>query len=66
MDMMKDYKESVAELEKLVAAIEDTSRPLEEISADVKKAVELITRCRRLLREDEEKITEILNADEKH
>lgn len=65
MDMMKEYRESVAELEKLVASIEDTSRPLEDISADVKKAVELIAKCRRMLREDEEKLTEILNTDEK-
>ncbi len=63
--MIKEYQESVAELEKLVTSIENTSRPLEEISADVKKAVELIAKCRRMLREDEENLTQILNTDEK-
>jgi len=63
--MIKEYQKSVAELEKLVAAIENTSRPLEEISADVKKAVELISRCRRMLREDEDELNKILTEDEK-
>lgn len=58
---MEKYEKKVAELEALVKKIEDTSRPLGEISADVKKAMGLISECRTLLREEESRMTDMMN-----
>jgi len=62
---MEKYESKIAELESLVKKIEDTSRPLGEISADVRKAVTLISECRSLLREEQdnvEKSLQIINS----
>ncbi len=55
----KSYQEALLELEKLVAEIENPQRSLTEISEDVKKAVELISQCRELLRKSEENLNNI-------
>ena len=55
----KSYQEAFSELEKLVADIENPQRSLTEISEDVKKAVELISQCRELLRKSEESLNNI-------
>lgn len=62
---MEKYESKIAELESLVKKIEDTSRPLGEISSDVRKAVTLISECRSLLREEQdnvEKSLQIINS----
>jgi len=58
---MEKYEKRVLELEELVKKIEDTSRPLSEIGADVKKAMELMGECRKLLREGQDNIEKLLN-----
>ncbi|MBQ0006801.1 MAG: exodeoxyribonuclease VII small subunit [Alistipes sp.] len=58
---MERYEKKVAELEKLVKTLEDTSRPLGGIDADVKKAVSLISECRSLLREQESRMNDLIN-----
>lgn len=55
----KSYQEALSELEKLVAEIENPQRSLTEISEDVKKAVELVSQCRELLRKSEENLNNI-------
>lgn len=57
------YEEALARLEKLVSEIEDPSRSLETISADVKKAVELIGFCRKKLRENEEMLSKSITFE---
>lgn len=49
MKTEKKYEEVQAELEKLVARIEDPERDLATIGGDVKKAKELIRWCRNYL-----------------
>lgn len=61
---MEKYEKTVTELEALVRKIEDTSRPLGEINADVKKAVSLISECRKLLRDEETELNKLM-SDEK-
>jgi len=46
----KRYEEVYAELEALVASIEDPSRDLSTVGDDVKKAMELIKWCREYVR----------------
>lgn len=54
------YEELFARLEQLVAEIEKPERSLEAISEDVRKALELISRCRECLKGDKEKIDRML------
>lgn len=56
----KNYEEAYGELEKLVAEIEKPERSLEAVAVDVKKALELIARCRECIRGDKEKIDKLL------
>ena len=44
------YKEALARLELLVQKIESPETPLEDISEEVKKALELVKYCRELIR----------------
>ncbi len=60
---MEKYEKKVAELEKLVKTLEDSSRPLGGIEADVKKAVSLISECRSLLREQENRMNDLIDGD---
>ncbi len=53
------YEEAVAELEAMVKKIEDPTTPLDKISADVEKALELVKYCRSKLRDFETSIAEL-------
>ena len=57
------YEEKYAELEALVAGIEDPSRDLSLISADVKKAMELIKWCRGYIRGSQQQIETLMKED---
>ena len=46
----KSYKEALKELEELVVKIEDPATNIEEISAEVKRALELVNYCQLQLR----------------
>ena len=50
MEENKKYEDVYAELERLVAAIEDPKRDLSTIGEDVKKAMEHIRWCRDYIR----------------
>jgi exodeoxyribonuclease VII small subunit len=53
------YEEAVKELELLAAKIENPQTPLDTISGEVKKALELVKYCKGKLRDFETKIEEL-------
>ncbi|HNW48138.1 MAG: exodeoxyribonuclease VII small subunit [Bacteroidales bacterium] len=55
----KSYKEALKELEELVVKIEDPSTNIEEISAEVKRALELVNYCQLQLRSYKEEIDKL-------
>ncbi len=61
----KSYKEALKELEELVVKIEDPATNIEEISADMKRALELVNYCQIQLRSYKEEI-EKLTKKESH
>ena len=63
MKAEKKYEEVFAELEALVAKIEDPQRDLSTIGADVKKAMELIAWCRDYIRGSEESIEKLMKTE---
>ena len=63
MKAEKKYEEVFAELEALVAKIEDPERDLSAIGADVKKAMELIAWCRDYIRGSEESIEKLMKTE---
>ena len=60
----RKYEEAYAELERLVARIEDPKRDLATIGDDVKKAMELIGWCRDYLRGSQEQIEKLMQENE--
>lgn len=44
------YKEAIAKIEQLIVKIEDPNTNLEDITAEVKKAMELINSCKETIR----------------
>lgn len=60
MEKMK-YEEAFGRLEKIVAQIEDPQTAVGDIPAKVKEAAELLTYCRKMLKESEESIGKILD-----
>jgi GAF domain-containing protein len=60
----KKYEEVLAELEALVASIEDPSRDLAQVGGDIKKAMSLINWCREYVRGGEESLQELLKEDQ--
>ena len=63
MKEKKTYEEVFAELEALVAGIEDPERDLSAIGADVKKAMDLIAWCRDYIRGSQEEIEKLMKED---
>lgn len=61
----KSYKEAIAELEELVAKIEDPLTNIEEISSYVKRSLELVNYCQLQLRSYKEEIDK-LSKKESH
>lgn len=62
-EQTKTYETVFAELEALVASIEDPKRELSAVAADVRKAMEKIAWCKEYLRGDREKMDELLKED---
>lgn len=60
----KKYEEVFAELEALVARIEDPERDLASIGADVKKAMDLIAWCRDYIRGSQEGIEKLMKEED--
>ncbi|MBR1538255.1 MAG: exodeoxyribonuclease VII small subunit [Bacteroidales bacterium] len=58
------YEEVYAELEALIAKIEDPERDLGSIGDDVKKAMELIGWCRDYIRGSQESIEKLMKEEE--
>ncbi len=54
------FNEAVRDIEEILKRIEDGEPEIDQLSANVKKAAELIKICRTKLRETEEKIDSIL------
>lgn len=63
MEKMK-YEEVLGRLEKIVAQIEDPQTAVGDIPAKVKEAAELLTYCRKMLKESEESIGKILDDEQ--
>ena len=63
MEKMK-YEEALERLEKIVAQIEDPQTAVGDIPAKVKEAAELLTYCRKMLKESEESIGKILDEEQ--
>ena len=63
MEKMK-YEEALERLEKIVAQIEDPQTAVGDIPAKVKEAAELLTYCRKMLKESEESIGKILDDEQ--
>ncbi len=59
----RKYEEVFAELEALVARIEDPERDLSAIGDDVKKAMELIAWCREYIRGSEASIEKLMKTE---
>ncbi len=63
MEENRKYEEVFAELEALVAGIEDPERDLSAIGADVRKAMDLIAWCRDYIRGSQEEIEKLMKED---
>lgn len=61
----KKYEEVYAELEALVAGIEDPERDFASVGADVKKAMELIRWCREYIHGSRQEIEKLMQEDDK-
>ena len=64
MEKNRKYEEVYAELEALIAGIEDPERDLSAVGADVKKAMGLIAWCRDYIRGSQEEIEKLLQAED--
>lgn len=54
------YREALAELEGLIEKIESPETPLEEVTEEVKRALELIKFCREKIKGEEESISKLI------
>ena len=64
MQNMAEMEEALGRLEKIVAQIEDPQTAVGDIPAKVKEAAELLTYCRKMLKESEESIGKILDEEQ--
>lgn len=60
----KKYEDVYAELERLVAAIEDPKRDLSTIGEDVKKAMEHIRWCRDYIRGSQTQVEQLMKEND--
>lgn len=58
------YKEAMAEIESIVAKLEENQLDIDELSGKVKRVSELITFCKTKLHETEEEVEKILKTIE--
>ena len=56
------YKEAMAEMEEIVAKLEDNQLDVDELSANVKRVSELIVFCKSKLHDTEEEVEKILKT----
>lgn len=56
------YKEAMAEIEDIVAKLEDNQLDVDELSGKVKRVSELIAYCKSKLHETEEEVEKILKS----
>lgn len=54
------YEDQLAELEEIIALIEDENVSIDELSAKVKRAAQLIRSCRAVLKNTENEVSDIL------
>lgn len=54
------YEDQIAELEKIIEEIEDESVSVDELSAKVKRAAQLIRSCQAVLKNTEKEVDSIL------
>ena len=57
-----NYKEAMAEIENIVAKLEDNQLDVDELSSKVKRVSELIAFCKSKLHETEEEVEKILKS----
>lgn len=57
-----NYKEAMAEIEGIVAKLEDNQLDVDELSGRVKRVSELIAFCKSKLHETEEEVEKILKS----
>lgn len=55
-----NYKEAVAEIEAIVAKLEENRLDIDELSAQVKRALELLAFCNFKLRATEQEVEKLL------
>lgn len=60
MAKQERYEDQIAELEKIIEAIEDESVSVDELSAKVKRAAQLIRSCQSVLKNTEKEVESIL------
>lgn len=58
------YDEAITELETIVAEMENENISVDDLSARVKRATELIGMCRKKLSATEEEVNKILNENQ--
>lgn len=56
------YEESVAEIEQILAAIEDDSLPIDELAPRVERAAELLAACKAILARTETRVARAVDA----
>lgn len=60
MSKKATYEDQIEELEEIIAQIEDETIPVDELSAKVKRAAELIRKCRAVLDATAKEVDDIL------
>lgn len=58
----QSYKEAMAEIEEIVAKLENNQLDIDELSEKVKRVSELIVYCKSKLHETEEEVEKILKS----
>lgn len=61
-EIKMNYKDAMAEIESIVAKLEDNQLDVDELSGKVKRVSELITYCKSKLHETEEEVEKILKS----
>ena len=57
------YSEAIAEIEKIIARLRNEQTEVDTLSSELKRATELITRCKEQLRKVESSVKEQLEAE---
>ena len=57
------YSEAIAEIEQIIARLRNEQTEVDTLSSELKRATELITRCKEQLRKVESSVKEQLEAE---